>query len=501
MKLKRSLPLAILLPLTSMVPLTSCGAFSSKWNFLESTNGGTEINYCLLIGQNDHSDSIERTRWTRYALKTLDESEETKIRTKDNPNIAKPVDGEITLYPHGKAKTLKVHEIEQMEQKSLAGATWDAITANATAETWIAKHGNKITFFVSNNDGMAEGAYWACNWIKDLPIFGYDANSTTIEKINAGRITGTVDQNASSQAGAMTMILRNMLEDKDNFLGGKTTKAEIHDFGTPGYNPVNYTNDDGKVMWRGFKDQEVVPSETPYGYVNYSYLTWPIEGQKGGSHLGKDTERDILIKSIPITKDNVEEYINPDTGEAKQPKDMFSKELTGIPSGAKHYNICQTYASKSEAYLIATMKPYIDEYAKRLGLDLVVFQGDGTDESVIINQIESYQKPIDAYLINMVKTTATDSYITALAQKAAAAEGKQYTSEGWTDFKDRLNTPVVFWNRQPHTDGGDINKEVMNNKFFKYVYYVGVDAVAGGMVQGGMIRNQIIKWLTMVGDK
>jgi len=503
-KLRKSLPLAILMPLTSMVPLTSCGVFSTKgWDFQVSTNNFTEINYCLLIGQNDHSDSIERTRYTRKALGTLDESEETKTRTKDNPNIAQPINGKKHTFRYGTGAQssidLVVNEIEHMEQKSLSGATWDAITANATAETWIAKHGNKITFFVSNNDGMAEGAYWACNWIKGLPIFGYDANSTTIEKINAKRITGTVDQNASSQCGAMTMMMRNMLEDRDAYWAGKTEEA--HGFGTKEYNPIFYTNGEGKRVYRGFWDPDKTEElkEIPYGYVNDSYIT-------GNSEYiyeeGKTKARDVLIKSTFIDKDNVSGYVKED-GTAKEPKDMLDDivkiDKTKKPSTG--YNVCQTYASQSEAYLIATMRPYAVEYADRLNLDLTMIEGDGTDESVIINKLDALQLPMDGYLINMVKTSATSSYITPLAQKAFKREQElghktgSLPADGWDKFEDRLDTPVIFWNRQPHTSAGGIDKEIMNNKFFKYVYFVGVDNQVGGQAQGEGIVKHIGQWL------
>ena len=62
---------------------------------------------------------------------------------------------------------------------------------------------------------------------------------------------------------------------------------------------------------------------------------------------------------------------------------------------------------------------------------------------------------------------------------------------GWKKWEDRLNTPVIFWNKQPLTVKGKVDTSIVNNKFFKYTYYVGVDNVIGGQVQGELIRGYL----------
>jgi len=516
MKAARLVPLLFAIPAASLFPLSSCG-LTQPWDFDRSTKHGTEINYCLLIGQNDHSDSIERTRSTRAALNTLDTSEATKTRTKDNPNIAEPIQGHITFdnpIDPTKKHTFVVNEIEHMEQKSMAGNPWDSITANNNASTWIAKHGHNITFFVSNNDAMAEGAMWASNWIKGMPIFGYDANATTLQWVNAGNITGTVDQNASIQASAAMMILRNMLEDRDEYWT-EPYGVKGNGFGSPTYNPTYR----GFVFPNSKNDEE--EEKYKYGRVNGSLLS-PIvfDYKEKGS---KEENRQILSLSTAIAKiqgggqdylyNNIGQYMKKD-GSAKEPKDMFD-QFTQVNDITKqtsvHYEICQTYCNKAEAFLMSTLKPYFREYGKRLRINIDEIEGDGNGEELVINQVRSRSDKYDAFLINMSKTTSTLQYVLDLAKKAYNYENakvgpikrKVFKDWGWNDdpnwagwdkWEERLDTPLIFFNRQPHTDDGELDYDIMNNHFFKYTYFVGVDAKAGGDVQGKLIQYAIQTW-------
>lgn len=149
--------------------LVACGG-SSKWTWDEAKKDGV-LNYVLLIGLIDHNDSAARTAGIRDALGTRG----TKTQ---NANKESPVEGKLTIG----GTEFKTIELEHAEQKAQGGATWDQATATSTAEAWINKHGKKIDFFVSNNDGMAEGAIGASNWRKGTPIFGYDANIQFIFK-------------------------------------------------------------------------------------------------------------------------------------------------------------------------------------------------------------------------------------------------------------------------------------------------------------------------------
>lgn len=456
---------------SASVVATSCSLFSKRvYNWLESTKENTEINYCLLIGQNDHSDSIERTRGTREAFNTRDESTEVN----NNANLGVPKEGYIDLPGNSDLgvdpKHFIVHELEHMEQKSLAGATWDPITANGTTATWICKHGKNISLFVSNNDSMAEGATMACNWIKGLPIFGYDANSPVLKQIKEGSIMGTMDQDASGQAGTALRIIRNIIDDQKE----RYCSKEISKIGTEQYNPT----------WRGFVgagEEETDPDE--YGYV-CADITNQI---KGDSHAA-------LLQNIKVGTDIIDQFVNEDGSikTAKELCDIYTKfnPKTEIDK-TKTIHLCHVYNNQAEVYLKSNMMPYYDIYGPRLDFDIHVIDGDGVDETKILNQISSSSINFDAYLINMVTTTDADTFVKAIAEKVGKQKDIAIPSGGWDNFNDRLDVPLLFWNKQPQKVDGTLDTDNMNNKYFKYTYYVGVDAADGGTKQGELIKEYL----------
>lgn len=472
---------------------TSCSLFSVKvFDWMTATNNNAEINYCLLIGQNEHSDSIERTRYTREALNTRDPATEVN----GNANLGRPKQGKIILGEGAsgvKPKEFIVNELEHMEQKSLAGVVWDAITANGTTATWIAKHGKKITMFVSNNDGMAEGCLSASNYIKGLPLFGYDANTSTLKKIKQGVIMGTVDQNASAQTAASYLIIRNILEDQ------KTGKNEI---GTVNYDPTN----------RGFRGKT---QPTDYGFYIDGFDVNDPEGGIVDPHLDENNlildgtgAHEILSASVAISDQDIDGYIDPVSGEVYKPAKLafdddkgFVHVTSDYHKPTDSYKVCHIYNNVAETYLQTTMHDYFTQYAGNdsathgncLNLDITKVDGDGVDESAIFNKVHSVSQSIkfDAFLVNMVTTTDGPTFISTLAEIAAKNEGKSLPDAGWSKFEDRLDTPIVFWNRQPKKVNGDLDTETMNNKFFKYTYYVGVDAAYGGRRQGQMILSYL----------
>lgn len=71
-------------------------------------------------------------------------------------------------------------------------------------------NGNMIEVVICNNDGMAEGVVSALNAAgyndgkgKTIPVFGVDATDSAKELIKAGKMTGTVKQDAEGMAAAI----------------------------------------------------------------------------------------------------------------------------------------------------------------------------------------------------------------------------------------------------------------------------------------------------------
>ena len=469
----------------SIISLTSCSLFSKKvWSWEESTKDDT-IKYCLLIGQLDHSDSITRTQGVREILHTRVDKEHQLA----NCNLENPVEGYIDI-PEAKldgktipAKRYKVKEIEHLEQKSMSGATWDPITANSSAATWISKHGKDITFFVSNNDGMAEGASKASNWYEGMPIMGYDANISALKLIRENKMIGTVDATTYAQCLASSLLIRNITEHE---------KSDNDDY----YNP---TVD-------GFSNEHSL-EDYGSGYI-HSDITFD------GCDLTKEDEREngnhaLMVKNRAISYDKI---IDPETGKqisyaaksffnedgSEKAKKQIFDEYEGskvdnpikVDSSAfSELSVWQSWYNASDVFFTGNMNPYFDivQASDMFNFNIVRAEGNGSDESSLLNSLSSAlskdSKP-KAYLINPVQPTNSMQYINKIAE-AFGIEEKE-------DWRDRSPIPIVFWNRQPTDRDGNVDHNVMNNKYFKYTYYIGNDAKQGGELQGECLKY----WIT-----
>lgn len=399
-----------IIPITAImaIMLTSCGG-TKAWSWSDASSDGV-LKYCLLIGQTDHNDSAARTGGIREAL-------HTRPTATTNANTEKPIEGEITLN----GKTYKVQEIEHAEQKNNAGATWDQQTATSTAETWINKHGNDIDFFVSNNDGMAEGAIGASNWIEGMPIFGYDSNNSTLDLINQGKIMGTINQNASAQVAGIFMLARNCIDGVEN--------------------PIQ----------EGF----TTTSSNGYGKISSEY-----------NYNEKD--HSMLVNNFAITKNNVNQYLN------KSASDLVDENVSKGTTASKE--IFLDYYNNNDTFLNSNMKPLFNIYKDKFNFSFNEVAGDSNSEASVMDRLI---KKYDGYCINMVKTTAASSYL-----------DKIYELHG--SPSEKIDAPVIFWNRQPTQESGVVNADVMKDNRFSNIYYVGFDAIQGGKLQGQMIVDFLL---------
>ncbi len=406
---KRLLPVTAV-ALASML-LSSCGG-STAWSWEEASSDGV-LKYALLIGQIDHNDSAARTAGIRDALGTRPSKHET------NPNVEVAVEGKVTLAK----KEYTVIEVESAEQKNTSGQTWDQATATASTDAWLAKHSD-IDFFVSNNDGMAEGAIASVSWREGTPIFGYDSNQSTLQYIKEGKIMGTVNQNAPAQAASIYMTARNAVDG----LSG----ADVYKYG------FSEANKNG------------------YGQIA-SAVSYNTE-----SHA-------LLVDNVAVTAKNVDEFITSDI------KTLAEKGVTkGSTSSVK---VWQTYYSNADNFLNSSMQPLFETYAERFNFDVTTAKGDGNDDTNLLVQLDAAlaTKQYGAYIINMVKTSSTSTYLDKIATSLGATESNP------------TNVPVIFWNRQGTNADGTTDTVSMNDKRFKNIFYVGFDANQGGEIQGQMI--------------
>lgn len=406
---KRLIPLFALSALGTI--LASCGESAGSWSW-EKASEDKVLNYALLIGQIDHNDSAARTAGIREALGTRPTTHDT------NANKEKAVKGSLKLGE----TTFEVNEVASGEQKSTAGATWDQQTATTSTEAWLNANPN-IDFFVSNNDGMAEGAIGAYNWVEGMPIFGYDSNQSTLSYIKEGRIMGTINQNAPAQAASIYMTARNAIDG--------LTGADIY---TKGFTEES-TNGYGKIA-----------STVHYGEAAHS----------------------LLVDNVAVTKDNVESFMT---------KDITTLAEKSVKKGTtKKAKVWQSYYSESDNFLNSSMAPLFKYYEGLFNFEVTEAKGDGSDDTKTMGFLDT-AKDYDAYVINMVKTTGTQAYLDKIAGLTGATEASPTAK------------PVIFWNRQGTKSDGTTDTEVMKDKRFKSIYYVGFDAIQGGKLQGEMIVN------------
>lgn len=153
-------------------------ANKDKWD----KNHDGKIQYVLLKGEPGHPDAEARTK---YAVQTV------------------------------KDKGIG------MEELAMDTAMWDATKATEKMDAWLAKYNDKIEFVIANNDGMALGAiaslekagYFSGD--KYMPVVGVDSIPEALQKIEEGKMVGSVLNDATNQGKATVQLATNAAKGKD----------------------------------------------------------------------------------------------------------------------------------------------------------------------------------------------------------------------------------------------------------------------------------------------
>lgn len=164
-------------------------------------NGDGKISYVMFMGEKGNNEAIYRTEYSvENANKRLTAAGKPELAFYDPANTDK-----YLLDREGK---------------------WSAQAANEYMNTILASYSpannNMVELIICNNDGMAEGAISALNasgYNKGsdgitIPVFGVDATSAARELIKAGKMAGTIKQDADGMAEAIENIIENGLEGK-----------------------------------------------------------------------------------------------------------------------------------------------------------------------------------------------------------------------------------------------------------------------------------------------
>ena len=168
-------------------------------------NKDGKISYIMMMGEKGNKEAIFRTQYAvEDANKVLEAAGKAPLEFYDAANTDK-----YLVDKDGK---------------------WSAQAANEYMTTALSSYSesnnNMIELAICNNDGMAEGVITALGTAgyntggdKMIPVFGVDATDAAKELIKAGKMTGTIKQDAEGMAKAIALLVGNANEDKDLLTG------------------------------------------------------------------------------------------------------------------------------------------------------------------------------------------------------------------------------------------------------------------------------------------
>ena len=195
----------------------------ANWDTVD-LNGDGKISYAMFKGDEANVEAIYRTQFgVEDANAVLTEAGKPELEYFDASNTSK-------------------------YQVDLGGA-WSAQAAldymNTNLSQYNEANGNMIELVICNNDNMAEGAISAleaagyntgAEGATVIPVFGVDATDAAKELIAAGKMTGTVKQDAEGMAVAIASVVK--------ATGEGTSMADAVS-ATSATNPDMYTIADG----------------------------------------------------------------------------------------------------------------------------------------------------------------------------------------------------------------------------------------------------------------
>ncbi len=173
------------------------------------TNGDKKISYVMFRGELGNAEAYGRTR---YSV--------------ENANLLLEQNGsEYRLAPSAANQYDQTQDDDGISRYYLYG-NWSATTAKNLMDTALTTYSlsdGDIEMIIANNDDQALGAIEAMNELgynsgdpaKTIPVFGVDATSVAREAIQAGNMTGTVQQDADGMAQAILHFAGNIAAGRD----------------------------------------------------------------------------------------------------------------------------------------------------------------------------------------------------------------------------------------------------------------------------------------------
>ena len=173
-------------------------------------NGNGQISYIMFRGEHGNAEAYGRTK---YSV------------TKANELLAAK---NLKLAPSPANQTSTQYENDGISNYFLYG-NWSSAEATNLMGTALAAHSltdGAIELIIANNDDQALGAVEALNergfntgrdGAGYIPVFGVDATTVAVEAIRAGKMTGTVLQDAVGMATTIMALAQNVANGEDVF--------------------------------------------------------------------------------------------------------------------------------------------------------------------------------------------------------------------------------------------------------------------------------------------
>ena len=167
----------------------------ANWDTVD-LNGDGKISYAMFKGEESNVEAIYRTQ---YGVE----------------------DADAVLTAAGKPALEYFDASNATKYQVDLGGAWSAQAAleymNTNLSQYNEANGNMIELIICNNDNMAEGAISAleaagyntgAEGATTIPVFGVDATDAAKELIAAGKMTGTVKQDAEGMAVAIASVVK-----------------------------------------------------------------------------------------------------------------------------------------------------------------------------------------------------------------------------------------------------------------------------------------------------
>ena len=260
-------------------------------------------------------------------------------------------DGSLKIHD----KVYQVQELDSKVMKEKNGTAWSSAMSEETMAYWLWKFGDKIDLVISNNDSMALACIKTKGFPRGIPVFGYDANDDALNAIEKGEMVGSISQSYDYQAAMIMLMMRNLVDG-------------VH-------------GDDCVATGVSVPDRYGNKIAAPMSYDRFS--------------------RTVLVRNSAVTKNNLAQF---------RKKFRHDGGIKAIEKNGTEKKILMTVGNSSLAFESQQLVPAMKYYAEQLNLSLTILNGNGRNDSAILQQIGDVSE-YDGFLLNLVSTNQGRAYL------------------------------------------------------------------------------------------